>query len=132
MTMREAAAARQANQHTYIYYYTNTTMKTSHTIGNKDLADLLVISSTIGDDHWLIADWILDVIGVPPESDHDFNALTKEELDRGFDNEGFVTCCRDAWHAMHTGRELDRKDAMAIIASWLDAESRANTGESKH
>lgn len=96
-------------------------MKTTFTVTAKDLADLLSISSHLHDDSWKLTDWILDVLGTPPESSQDWNALTKAERDSGWTKDGFALCCRDAFHDMHSDKELNRENALEIISSWIQA-----------
>jgi hypothetical protein len=96
-------------------------MKNTYTIGLKDLADLLAIASAIGDEDWKITDWILDVLGMPPESEHDWNSVSEQELEEGFCKEGFVLCCRDKMHSMHSRQQLDRTKALSVVASWIES-----------
>jgi hypothetical protein len=99
-------------------------MKTTYTVGIKDLAELLLIANKIGDPNWEVAGWILDTLGYLPESDHDWNALTKEELDCGFGKDGMALCCRDAMHELHCeprDEEMTRTRAIAVITTWIEA-----------
>lgn len=99
-------------------------MKTTYTVGIKDLAELLLIAARLRDEDWEIAGWILDTIGFLPESDHDWNSLTKDEMDCGFGKDGMALCCRDKMHDLHCeprDEEMTRTRAIAVITSWIES-----------
>lgn len=100
-------------------------MKTSFMVSVRDLAQLIRIASN-GDPDWKIQDWILDVIGIPPESDVDWNAISMDELVSGFSDEGFVLCCRDNLNKMVTPDAENEDVAMSIIASWVESSEQAD------
>jgi hypothetical protein len=100
-------------------------MKTSFTVSARDLSRLIRIVSN-ADPNWKIQDWILDVIGVPPESDVDWNSLSKDELVSGFSDEGFVLCCRENLNKMVTPDAENEEVAMSIIASWIESSEQAD------
>jgi len=78
--------------------------------------------SSLEDGNYTIADWVLDTIGLCPESHHDWNDLSKEELNAGFGKDGFSLCCRDNFHLLleHYAQPLVFEQAYFIVTSWID------------
>lgn len=95
-------------------------MKTSYTVGAKELAELLAISGGIEDENMEVVDWILDVIGMPKDSGHDWNALSKKEIESGFDKDGMVLCCRDKMRELGC-EPMDQSRSMDVLTSWIEA-----------
>lgn len=96
-------------------------MQTSHIVSSKELAHLLEIASKLDDPNWEIANWIMDVLGFPPESHHEWNGLSKEEINSGWAKDGLLLCCRDKMHELHRSRPLKREEAFQVLTSWIAA-----------
>lgn len=95
-------------------------MKTNYTVSSKELSTLIAIAHRLPDDNWEIANLILDIMGMCPESDTDWNSITNDEIEAGFMLNGFVLCSRDQMHALHQ-EEWNYKTAKNIIASWAES-----------
>lgn len=99
-------------------------MKTTFTVGIRDLSCLLqsvMDNETEGSDDLLsVSHWILDALGAPPDSNHNWHNLSDDELSNCVDKKGFCLFCRDSMTDLVFEAMEGKRTAASVIVSWID------------